>query len=124
MRLDDETTAHQLHTILTKAGYNIGIRTVSQCRSSLGWVFAGSRYCQLIREADKTKRLEWARKDQNDFEDVIYTDESRIQTEAHCRLACLQKDRRDAKLFEINCRNFDKIDTIYLIIETLSQEWT
>ena len=75
MHFDDETTAHQLYAILTKAGYNICIQTVLQCRSSLGWVFAGSRYCQLIRVVNKAKRLEWAHKYQDDtFEnDVIYT---------------------------------------------------
>ena len=55
MRLDDETTAHQL-----QKGYWISLRTILQCRTALGWTFCGSAYCQLIREANKTKRLAWA----------------------------------------------------------------
>ena len=89
MRSDDETTAHQLHAILSKAGYSISLRTVLRCRVSLGWIFTGSRYCQLIREANKAKRLEWARQYLNDnFKDVVFTDESSIQMEAHRRFAC------------------------------------
>ncbi len=30
-------------------------------RRQLGWTYRGSAYCQLIRQANKVKRLEWAR---------------------------------------------------------------
>ena len=60
MRLDDETTAHQLHRILTSKGYNLSIDTILRCRSSLGWTFRGSAYCQLIRDVNKLKRYKWA----------------------------------------------------------------
>ena len=62
MRLDDETMAIQLHQLLISRGYNIGKRTVLRCRTSLGWTFRGSAYCQLIREANKAKRLAFAQK--------------------------------------------------------------
>ena len=62
MRLDDETTAIQLHQLLISRGYNISKRTVLRCRTSLGWTFRGSAYCQLIREANKAKRLAFAQK--------------------------------------------------------------
>lgn len=76
MKEDDETSAHQLHAMLTRKGYQISIRTVLRCRSSLGWTFRGSAYCQLIRSVNKLKRLEWARQYKDDeFLDVIYTDE-------------------------------------------------
>ena len=53
MQLDDETSAIQLHAILTQ---QYGIK-VSR-RTSLGWRFRESTYCQLIREANKQKRLD------------------------------------------------------------------
>ena len=59
MRLDDETTAHQLHKMLMSKGYSISFSTILQCRTSLGWTFRRSSYCQLIRHANKVKRLEW-----------------------------------------------------------------
>ena len=37
-------------------------------------------YCQLIRQANKEKRLEWARTHLHDnLEDVLWTDESSVQ---------------------------------------------
>jgi transposase len=79
MRKDDETTATQLHALLTIRGYSISLRTILRCRSPLGWTYRGSAYCQLVRDKNKQKRLAWAEqfgtyKDE-DFEEVIWTDE-------------------------------------------------
>ena len=49
MKLDDETTAQQLHALLTSKGYALSLNTILRCRSSLGWTFRGSAYYQLIR---------------------------------------------------------------------------
>ena len=54
----------------------------------LGWTFQGSRYCQLIREPNKLKRLEFAQKcvaDKETFCDVIWSDETSVQLECHRR---------------------------------------
>ena len=89
MRTDDETTAYQLHRLLTDKGYTISLRTILHCRTALGWTFRGSAYCQLIREANKAKRLAWAQEhDDDSFEDVIWTDECTVQMESHRRFAC------------------------------------
>ena len=53
MRRDDETTAYQLHRMLSERGYAISLRTILRCRTTLGWTFRGSAYCQLIRDANK-----------------------------------------------------------------------
>ena len=89
MREDDETTAIQLHALLLRLGYNISKRTILRCRSALGWTFRGSAYCQLIREANKSKRLEWAQQHRNDeFDNVVWTDECSVQLETHKRFCC------------------------------------
>ena len=62
MRQDDETTAYQLHVILTRPSISLSLSTILRCRRQLGWTFRGSAYCQTIREANKIKRLEWAHK--------------------------------------------------------------
>ena len=86
MRLDDETTAVQLHRLLQSKGHDISIKTILHCRSSLGWTFRGSAYCQHIREANRVKRLAWAREHLHDsFDEVIWSDESSIQMESHSR---------------------------------------
>ena len=53
MRTDDERTAVQLHRLFNDKGYSISLRTVIQCRVSLGWTFRGSSHCQLIRIVKK-----------------------------------------------------------------------
>ena len=91
MRIDDETTAVQLHEFLTRYGIELSIRTIIRSRELLGWTFRGSAYCQLIREVNKQKRLDWAQQHLYDnFEDVIWSDESSIQLETHRRY-CYRK---------------------------------
>lgn len=92
MRHDDETTAAQLHALLVREGHAINLRTVLRCRTDLGWTFRGSSYCQLIRHANKQKRLDWARLHLADsFEDVIWTDECTVQMESHRRFCCRKR---------------------------------
>ena len=92
MRKDDETTAYQLHCLLSEKGYSISLRTILRCRMSLGWTFRGSVYCQLIHNANKVKRLQWAQEHRGDsFDDVIWTDECTVQLESHRRFACQKR---------------------------------
>ena len=90
METDNETTAVQLHTVLASSGHAISLTTILRCRESLGWTFRGSAYCQIIREANKAKRLVWAREflreAETGFLDVIFTDDISIQLESHRRL--------------------------------------
>ena len=89
MRRDDETTASQLHVLLTSLGYALNLRTILRCRTSLGWTFRGSAYCQLIRDVNKQKRLDFARANRSDnFANVIFTDECSVQLESHRRRCC------------------------------------
>lgn len=100
MKIDDETTAYQLLALLNSRGYPMSISTVLRCRKELGWTFRGSAYCQIIREANKLKRLQFAREylaeSQNPygFYDVIWTDETTLQLESHRRFACHKKGER------------------------------
>ena len=55
-REDDETTAVQLHTLLTACGVSISLSTILCSRSLLGWTYRGSKYCQLIKSQNKHKR--------------------------------------------------------------------
>lgn len=95
MQKDDETTAYQLHRMITENGYDISLRTILRCRTSLGWTFRGSAYCQLIRDVNKVKRLNWAQQNRDDdFEDVIWTDECTVQLENHRRFCCRKVGQR------------------------------
>ena len=95
MRKDDETTAHQLHALLRSKGFTLSLCTVLRCRTSLGWTFRGSAYCQLIRQENKQKRLAWARANVDlDWENVVWTDECTVQLETHRRFCCRKRGER------------------------------
>ena len=90
MRADDETTAVQLHVLLVSNGFDINLSTILRSHTMLGWTFRGSKYCQLIRHANKYKRFQWAMQYLPEvlaggFADVIWTDETTVQLESHRR---------------------------------------
>ena len=91
MQNNDETTAAQLKAILQEQGHNVSLSTILRCHSQLGWTHRGSAYCQLIREGNKIKRLEWAQQYLTEgtagFRDVIFTDETSVQLDPHRRFA-------------------------------------
>ncbi len=60
MQRDDEITAIQIHAYLAGQGYKLSLMTIRRGRCKLGWTFRGSAYCQLIRQANKEKRFQWA----------------------------------------------------------------
>ena len=89
MREDDETNAYQLHSLLVTQGITISRCIVLCCRELLGWTFRGSVYCQLIRDCNKQKHLDWAHEHlQDNFDDVVWTDECSVQLETHKRFCC------------------------------------
>lgn len=107
MHLDDETTAVQLHQLLKSKGYDLSLRTIFRCCTSLGWTFWGSAYCQLLQDVNKQKRLKWARACQGEaadgFNNVIWTDECTVQLETHLRFAAANR----ASVQRINQGNSD-----------------
>jgi transposase len=89
MQQDNETTSTQLVKMLEENGWKVvpwrEQSTVERARKMLGWTFHGSRYCQLIRHANKEKRVEWARANLHEsFDNVVWTDESTIQLDNNC----------------------------------------
>jgi len=90
MRADDETTAVQLHAMLISCEIRISLSTILRSRHLLGWTFRGSKYCQLIRNANKEKCFQWAMEYLPEaltggFHDVIWTDGTTVQLESHQR---------------------------------------
>jgi len=84
MREDDKTTATQLQSRLAAYGVYVSLATILLGRQKMGWICRGSAYCQLIHSVNKQKRLEWATMYLHDnFEDVIWSDETTIQLETH-----------------------------------------
>ena len=85
-RRDPEFTASELLNVLENefTGLTIGVGTVKRIRKAAGWTCTQTRYCQMVRDANKIKRLEFCRKiieTNDDFDNVIFTDESSVEIE-------------------------------------------
>lgn len=92
---NDDTTAVQLHVILSEKCVYLSFKTILRSRAQLRWTFRGSTYCQLIRNINKEKRLACARKyvhvddtTNSRFENAIWNDETSIQVESHISVCC------------------------------------
>ena len=98
MRRDDETTATQLQAMLASRGLYVSLSTIVRSRCQIGWIYRGSAYCQLIREANKEKRYHFALAHlQDSFDDVIWSDETTVQLESH-RRHCYRKEKEKPRL--------------------------
>lgn len=79
---NDEITTTELMQQLAQVTYEASRATVGRARLSLGWTAKATRYCQLIRERNKEKRVEFCQRllsTGENFHDVIFTDESMVQ---------------------------------------------
>jgi len=86
---NDEYSARELQKLIKKKFNRIIAVTSIKCvRRKLGWKKSGPGYCQMIRPANRIKRLLHAQDclDKNEhFDDVIFTDESTIEIDRHAR---------------------------------------
>lgn len=102
MTVNNELTSRQFFSLFTARYPDIQV-SVSIVKH-LGWVSKKTRYCALIREASKEKRLLWCqqRVEQNDLElnDVIFSDESSVQLESH-RKTCYHKTGQPSRLCDL-----------------------
>ena len=91
MMENDETTSRDLvKALLETLNAVISEPTVKRTGRKLGWLSSGTKYCQLVREVNQAKRLEYCRRLQDNketFDDVIFTDESSIAMESHARIS-------------------------------------
>ena len=93
MRKDDEMTSCAIQKKLARRGVLIHPSTVRRSRKRQGWTLQRTRYCQLIRDANKVKRLEFAQKvleTRDTFDNVIFTDECSVSLEQF-RRTCYRK---------------------------------
>ena len=83
MDTDNELTTPKLKELLLQnyPDLKASERTIARARQELGWVHQTAKYCQMVREANKDIRLEWAQKmisNNEQFDDVIFTNESTL----------------------------------------------
>ena len=95
MSRDDETTVLELQKLIARSGVQVDTSTALRWRKGLGWASKGTSYCQMIRDVNTEKRLEWARKNKGMWlEDVIYTNETSVQIETHRRFCCYKRGQK------------------------------
>ena len=94
MAANDYITARQIRILLLEwPSLQISLNTIERTRKHLGWVATRPKYCQLVREANKVKRLNWCKESEekgDQFDNVIWTDECSVQLDSHRRL-CFRK---------------------------------
>lgn len=79
---NDELTTTELMQKLRDLDHRASRATVGRLRQSLGWTAKATRYCQLIRDANKVKRVEFCQRvlqSGENFNDIVFTDESMVQ---------------------------------------------
>ena len=100
MRSNDEMTSAQIQKKLAKRGVAVSSSTVRRSRKQQGWTLQWTAYCQLIRDANKVKRLEYAQRimDSGDtFHNVIFSDECSISLVQYRRTCYRKVDKAKTK---------------------------
>lgn len=93
MRKNDEATSKQIQAKLAKRGVVVNPSTVRRSRKRQGWTLQQTRYCQMVRDANKVKRLEHAQQIQDTgdtFHNVVFSDECSVSLEQY-RRTCYRK---------------------------------
>ena len=84
MKENDEMTAKNIQSHLERYRYSVSVSTINRIRNRLGWSLKTTRYCQMIRNNNKPKRVQWATENLNEtFEDVIWSDETSVCLEQY-----------------------------------------
>ena len=99
MRNNDEMTSGQIQRKLEKRGVAVSSSLVRRSRKELGWTLQRTAYCQLIRDANKVKRLEFARRvleSGDTFHNIIFSDECSVSLEQY-RRTCYRKINEPTK---------------------------
>ena len=88
------TSPELTRKIYERFGLSFSREKVKRLRRKLGWVQTGAKYCQLIREPNRVKRLEFSekcRRDNEQFDNVIFTDECSVMLENHSKISFHRK---------------------------------
>ena len=82
----------ELKELLKKEGFDASETSICQWRNNMGWTSKGTRYCQMIQDINKEKRLNFSKENKDmTLQDTIYTDETTVQIEEHRRMCCYKR---------------------------------
>lgn len=85
MRENPERTSVDLQKILLQQdGLQVSTSHLRKLRRNIGWESKKTKFCQLVRDVNKQKRLQWALTqiaNKENFDDVIFSDESSFEAQ-------------------------------------------
>ena len=97
MMSNDELTSSEIQKPLSvERGVNVSTSTIRNTRRKIGWKHEKARYCQLIRDRNKVKRLVFCLRAMNEkdgFQDVIFSDETTVEIQQYTRFCFRKKPR-------------------------------
>ena len=91
---DPFQSSRDILRLLQSRGTSISQESARNVISAAGFTYANTRYCQMIRESNQLKRLEFCNRliDSNDaLEDVIFTDETSVQLNQNVNVSYRKK---------------------------------
>lgn len=95
LRQNNELTAKELKSMIQEEfDVAVSLPTIQRWRRNIGWIYSKTRYCQMVSHKNMPLRMAFAKKcleDEEDFSDVIFTDETKIQLSSHVRFQCHKK---------------------------------
>ena len=92
---DFTTSAREVKRILEDNGSVLSLTTVKKAISAAGYSASKPRYCQMIRDTNKVKRVDFCNdliSNDDKFEDAIFSDECSIQLHDNKTVAYRKKD--------------------------------
>ena len=89
IRNDREISAREVAKLLTERFHiPVSETTIKRARQRLGWKHSPTQYCQMVREANKPKRVNYALEciiNRETFDNVIFTDETTVKIQSSTR---------------------------------------
>ena len=89
MAENTDLTSRQLYAAFKEAypSMAVSVSTMKRASCHLGWTWKCMRYCQLISDVNKEKRVDWCLNQglAGDLE-FIWTDECSVQLESHRKI--------------------------------------
>lgn len=85
MKSNPELSSTDLQkSLLLRTNIQLSSSYIRKLRARLGWTYKKTKYCQLVRDVNKPKRLYWARTqlaNGKNFDDVIFSDEASFEAQ-------------------------------------------
>ncbi|WKY15642.1 hypothetical protein Q1695_000824 [Nippostrongylus brasiliensis] len=98
---NSSTPTSAVRTLLRQQGVNVSERHIRRVREKLGFKRRTVKYCQMIRDVNKLKRVEFCTAMLNGnetFSDCVFTDECTIQVEGNVRRCFTQDGDQERRL--------------------------